>query len=115
MGCTDCTVPACAALAYDASSSSSSLQVSVQWETVALSADASDFSPTGGTVTFPPQSSSLTLPLVVNDDPTPEFDEQFEVRLVGVGGGARLGDTDVAVVTILASDDPNGALGKWRG
>lgn len=39
-----------------------------------------------------------------------EFDEQFEVRLVGASGGAILGQHVVSVITIAKSDSPNGAM-----
>ena len=92
----------------------SPIQVSVQWEASPNTADASDYTPMGARVTFPPEVSSATIPLFILDDVEPEFAENFTVRLLDVSiiGGARLGDIDAATINILPSDDPNGALGN---
>lgn len=76
-----------------------------------MTASQSDYTPSGGTVIFAPNESERPLPLAVVDDSDPEFDEMFNVRLVGVSGSAILGDVIVSMVTIEANDDPNGALG----
>lgn len=39
-----------------------------------------------------------------------EYEEVFEVRLVGATGGAVLGSQQVARVTISKSDSPNGVI-----
>ena len=92
----------------------SPIQISVQWEAVPNTADTSDYTPTGGRIIFPPEVSSATIPLFILDDAEPEFTESLTVRLleVGITGGARLGDIEAAVINILPSDDPNGALGN---
>ena len=88
------------------------VQISVQWETFPVTASESDYSLARGTVTFAPMESEMPLPLTIIDDNIPEFSEEFLVRLVGVSGSATLGDAIVAMVTIEANDDPNGALGN---
>ena len=75
-------------------------------------ADTSDFSPSTGTILFPPGGTSATLPLFILDDNQPEFTESLSVTLVGIDGGARLGEIQSTAVNILPSDDPNGALGE---
>ena len=85
----------------------------MQWEAVPNTAGTSDYTPEGGRVTFPPGVSSATIPFFILDDFEPEFTESLTLRLLdaGITGGARLGDTDSAIINVLPSDDPNGALG----
>ena len=90
----------------------STAQVTVDWEAVPLTAQSSDFIPSSGVVVLDNGVSSIQLPLSIIDDTEPEFSETLSVSLVGSGGGARLGAVLTATVTILASDDPNGALRK---
>ena len=86
--------------------------MSVDWEATAITAQSSDFIPRSGTVQLAEGVSSARLPLSVINDADPEFAETLRVNLVGSGGDARLGGVLVATVTILANDDPNGALGE---
>ena len=85
-------------------------QVTVDWEAVAVTAQSSDFTPQSGSVVLADGVSSTQLPLSIIDDTEPEFSETLTVSLVGSGRGARLDGILSATVTILASDDPNGAL-----
>ena len=97
-------------------SPSNMLQIVVQWETVPGTAMADDYSPSRGVVTLAEGVGTEPIPLSITDETVPEFLEQFTIRLVGVVGGARLGGVTSAVVTISASDNPNGALRKfWNG
>ena len=92
------------------------LQIVVQWETVAGTATADDYSPTRGVVTLAEGVQSEPVPLSITEETVPEFSEQFTIRLVDVLGGARLGALMSAMVTISSSDNPNGALRKsWNG
>ena len=69
-----------------------------------------------GVVTLANGEQSAPIPISITDETIPEFTEQFTVQLVGVVGGARLGGLTSAVVTITASDNPNGAIRKsWNG
>jgi len=86
--------------------------ISVTWQAVVGTADASDFSPSSGTLIIPEGVANVPLPLTVTDDTEPEFSEMFTVELVGVSDGGILGDRMQALVTIQDSDDPNGAFGK---
>ena len=93
-----------------------SLQIIVQWEAVPGTATADDYSPTRGVVTLANGTRTAPIPITITDETIPEFSEQFTIRLVGVVGGARLGGVSSAMVTISASDNPNGALRKfWNG
>ena len=89
------------------------LQVTVDWVAVAGTAESTDFTPQSGTVVLADGVSSTPLPLSIIDDTEPEFSETLSVSLVGSGGGARLSGIETATVTILASDDPNGALREF--
>ena len=97
-------------------SPSNLLQIVVQWETVPGTAMADDYDPSRGVVTLAEGVGTEPIPLSITDETVPEFSEQFTVRLVGVVGGARLGGVTSTMVTISASDNPNGALRKfWNG
>ena len=56
--------------------------------------------------------SQETVPISITivNDVEPELEETFEVELVSVDGGARLGSDNTVVVTILRSDDINGVF-----
>ena len=90
------------------------MQIIVQWEALSGTATSADYSPTRGIVTLANGVESAPLPLSITEETIPEFSEQFTVRLVGVVGGARLGALTSAAVTITASDNPNGAIRKYR-
>lgn len=65
------------------------------------------------TVTLPEGVVSKLLPIRLIDDLLPEQQEVFYVELQNqITGGAVLGTTSYAVVTILPSDDPNGLFGR---
>ena len=87
----------------------------MEWEADPITASHSDYTPQNGMVTFPPGVDSMPLPLSIVDDDEPEFAETLRVELTAIvnggDGGGVLGGELSAVVTILPSDDPNGALG----
>lgn len=65
------------------------------------------------TVILPEGVISKLLPIRLIDDLLPEQQEVFYVELQNqITGGAVLGTTSYAVVTILPSDDPNGLFGR---
>ena len=86
--------------------------ISVQWEAVPVTAQRSDYSLSGGVITIPAGTSRVFLPLVISEDNLAEFSETFTVRLLTVSGGGRLGAITTSTITILQSDDPNGAFGN---
>ncbi|XP_048257204.1 adhesion G-protein coupled receptor V1-like isoform X2 [Haliotis rufescens] len=52
------------------------------------------------------------LPIRIENDFIPETSERFRIELLdSITGGASLGSARQAIVTILPSDDPNGAFG----
>ena len=86
----------------------------MQWEAIPTTANASDYTPPGGTVTLLPGVTTLPIPLTITEDNEPEFTESLLIRLIGVTGGATLGPQTTATINILSNDDPNGALGKCK-
>ena len=89
------------------------LQVSVDWEATSITAQTSRLYPTEWHSRISRDDvSSIQLPLSIINDAIPEFAETLSVSLVGSGGDARLDGILTATITILANDDPNGALRK---
>ena len=74
--------------------------VSVDWSATHISTDASDFSPTSGTLTFGPGVSSQTIVLTLNDDGIEERPEAFTLMLANPTGGATLGARKTLAVTL---------------
>ena len=70
-----------------------------------------DFYPLTGTLTMLENATSASIPLIIENDSIPEFDETFTIAIENVAGGARIGPVSSALVTIAANDDPNGAFG----
>ena len=57
--------------------------------------------------------TSKEIPITIIDDAIPELKESFVVELLDqIVGGATLGANRRTTITILPSDDPNGAFGK---
>ena len=83
-------------------------EVTVDYTTVAGSADATDFQPISGTLTFADGATDefLTIPIV--DDTDVEAQESFSFVLSNPTGGARLGEITTQVVSI---DDNDQAVG----
>ena len=81
--------------------------MSVAYETVGITAvPAEDFDQTTGTVTFAVGETSKTIDIPIVDDNQQEEDETFNVTLDSdsTPGGAILGATPVATVTIDSED-----------
>lgn len=91
------------------------LQVSVKFRVVNGTAiEHSDFETISDTAIIPDGASSIDLPIRIIDDNLPELEEIFYVELLNqITGGGVLGAEQyrVAVIHILASDDPEGAFG----
>ena len=58
--------------------------------------------------------TSVAIPIRIVDDALPEVSETFLIRLDQVSGGGVLGTAISTNIIIQASDDPNGAFGKWK-
>ena len=86
----------------------------VNWSTSAGKADASDFTPHSGTVTFGAGTHvpiSVTIYIPLTSDSAYEGDETFLVTLSDPSPGLEIGN-GTAIVTILNDDSPKcGAMG----
>ncbi|KAK7934133.1 hypothetical protein WMY93_005029 [Mugilogobius chulae] len=81
------------------------------WEAQTITADINDFSPTSGNVTLLDGQSKADIVLTILDDNEVEGSEDFRVTLLGVIGGARLGDFTSIVITIPPNDSQFGRFG----
>lgn len=94
-------------------------QVTVDWATVAGTANADDFTSDRGTLTFAPGETTRPLPVTITGDDLVEPDETFTVHLSSAVN-ATIDDAD-GVVTILDEDDdspgvrPNVRIGDTAG
>ncbi len=79
-------------------------EVSVDYATFNGSADASDYTPQAGTVTFAEGESEQTVTIAINDDTVDEDLESFTLVVSNATGGAQLGAETTAVVTIADND-----------
>jgi thiamine pyrophosphokinase len=81
--------------------------VTVDYATANGSATAgSDYTATSGTLTFGPGITSQTFAVPITDDTLFEGNETFTVTISNPGGGATLGATTSATVTIIDNDAP---------
>ena len=89
--------------------------MSVKFEVVAESATYGlDYSITSTDVVLASGEVEKRVPIEIINDRIPELDETFLIRLLPqMTGGATLGSITEAQVTILKSDDPNGAFGEF--
>jgi uncharacterized repeat protein (TIGR01451 family) len=79
--------------------------VTVQYATANGSATAgSDYTAAGGTLTFGPGVTSQTFAVPIIDDTLFEGNETFTVTISNPGGGAALGATTSATVTVIDND-----------
>ena len=62
-------------------------------------------------VWFAPGQHMANVTVQLVDDALPEVDESFEVQLLALSPGGRLGTPATATVTIAANDHPNGFIG----
>uniref|UniRef100_UPI003AAD5B8E adhesion G-protein coupled receptor V1 n=1 Tax=Centroberyx gerrardi TaxID=166262 RepID=UPI003AAD5B8E len=66
-----------------------------------------DLSPDRGNITIPPGKAEVVFSVLIQDDPTPEDDEVFSVRLTGTAGGALLRPNGSSVqLRIRRNDSP---------
>ncbi|XP_077943744.1 adhesion G-protein coupled receptor V1 [Gasterosteus aculeatus] len=85
--------------------------VSAQFTSRGLSATPDfDYILNNGSAKFLYGQNTSYINLTIIDDLDSEYEEVFEVRLVGATGGAVLGSQQVARVTISKSDSPNGVI-----
>jgi hypothetical protein len=88
----------------------------VRFEAVPETATAGqDYTISSSDVILSPGEAEKPVPVLIVNDPLPELAETFTIRLVpgSATGSAVLGKLLETRVTILKSDDPNGAFGRW--
>ncbi|XP_075398780.1 adhesion G-protein coupled receptor V1 [Tenrec ecaudatus] len=85
--------------------------VNVYWEVIPDSASLEDFMPSHGILEFSDGQITAVIEITIIDDTDFEFMEMFNISLVKVAGGGRLGDDIVVTVVIPQNDSPFGIFG----
>ncbi|XP_058512174.1 adhesion G-protein coupled receptor V1 [Ochotona princeps] len=85
--------------------------VSVYWKATADGVGLEDFKPSHGILEFAEGQVIAKIELAIIDDAEFELTETFNVSLVSVTGGGRLGDDVVLTVVIPQNDSPFGIFG----
>lgn len=67
-----------------------------------------DYNPITGQVLLASGETHRTISVYIPDDDKPETDENFTIILTSSTGDTSVYGNTVAIVTIAASDDPNG-------
>ncbi|KAM9330953.1 adhesion G-protein coupled receptor V1 [Gastrophryne carolinensis] len=70
----------------------------------------SDFIPSSGELKFEPGQGEATFAVNILDDPIPEEDESFRVRLKNPKGGAEIGINSYVTITIPTNDYAHGVI-----
>ncbi|GAB0206124.1 adhesion G-protein coupled receptor V1 [Grus japonensis] len=81
------------------------------WEAILSTASFEDFTPSFGNLTFADGQATGEIEITIIDDSEVEFLEIFQIALVRVTGGARLGDDTLVTVAIPPNDSPVGVFG----
>ncbi|XP_077203699.1 adhesion G-protein coupled receptor V1 isoform X3 [Paroedura picta] len=85
--------------------------IQLHWEATPATASLDDFMPSFGNLTFADGQEMGMIEITIIDDDIAESIEMFSVTLLGVTGGARLGDDVLVAVTIPPNDSPVGVFG----
>ncbi|XP_054544211.1 adhesion G-protein coupled receptor V1 isoform X2 [Talpa occidentalis] len=85
--------------------------VSVYWEATLGSAGLEDFKPSHGILEFAERQVTAVIEIIIIDDAEFELMETFNISLVRVVGGGRLGDDVILTVVIPQNDSPFGVFG----
>ncbi|XP_069081373.1 adhesion G-protein coupled receptor V1 [Pleurodeles waltl] len=85
--------------------------IHLYWEATPSTASVEDFSPSFGNLTFTEGQSAGVIEIAIVDDDVIEFSEIFNVTLMRVTGGARLGEETRVTVNIPPNDSPVGVFG----
>ncbi|XP_034025926.1 adhesion G-protein coupled receptor V1 isoform X1 [Thalassophryne amazonica] len=83
----------------------------IYWAAQPVTADLNDFSPHTGNVTLQDGQREAMITISIMDDEDVESTETFNVTLLSVIGGARLGEVTSVTVTIPPNDSPLGQFG----
>lgn len=80
-------------------------EVSVDYTTVAQTADGDDFVEASGTITFGAGETGQQITIDILDDPELETDETFAITLSNPTNGATLGAITTQTITLLDNDE----------
>ena len=81
-----------------------SLTNSIAYSFKAGSATSADFTATNGILTFLPNETNKTIVAAIINDSTIETNETFTLTLASPSGGALIGGTNIATITITEND-----------
>ncbi|NWV35380.1 GPR98 protein, partial [Grantiella picta] len=88
--------------------------ITVYWEICSESDIMGDFLETEGSVAIADQQSTAEIIIYLLPDDVPELDENYEVHLVSVEGGADLDhEKGISKITVFANDDPFGVFALY--
>ncbi|XP_058384943.1 adhesion G-protein coupled receptor V1 [Diceros bicornis minor] len=85
--------------------------VNVYWKAASDSAGLEDFKPSHGILEFADKQVTAVIEITIIDDAEFELMETFNISLIKVAGGGRLGDDVVVTVVIPQNDSPFGVFG----
>nr|XP_001918372.2 G-protein coupled receptor 98 [Equus caballus] len=85
--------------------------VNVYWKATLESAALEDFEPSHGILEFADKQVTAMIEITIIDDAEFELVEVFNISLIKVTGGGRLGDDVVVTVVIPQNDSPFGVFG----
>lgn len=86
----------------------------VYWEICSESDITGDFLETEGSVLIADKQSTAEIIIYLLPDDVPELDENYEVQLVSVEGGADLDhEKGISKITVFANDDPYGVFALY--
>ncbi|XDC76153.1 hypothetical protein R6Z07F_007326 [Ovis aries] len=86
-------------------------EVKVYWKATVDSAGLEDFKPSHGILEFADRQVMAVIEITIIDDDEFELMEIFNISLIKVAGGGRLGDDVVVTVVIPQNDSPFGVFG----
>ncbi|NXO18386.1 GPR98 protein, partial [Oriolus oriolus] len=88
--------------------------ITVYWEICSESDIMGDFLETEGSVVIADQQSTAEITIYLLPDDVPELDENYEVKLISVEGGADLDhEKGTSKITVSANDDPYGVFALY--
>ncbi|NXO67952.1 GPR98 protein, partial [Phainopepla nitens] len=88
--------------------------ITVYWEICSESDITGDFLETEGSVVIADQQSTAEIIIYLLPDDVPELDENYEVQLISVEGGADLDhEKGISKITVFANDDPYGVFALY--
>nr|XP_040129297.1 LOW QUALITY PROTEIN: adhesion G-protein coupled receptor V1 [Ictidomys tridecemlineatus] len=85
--------------------------VNVYWKAIPGTAGLEDFNPSQGILEFADGQVTAVIQITIIDDAEVELMEMFNISLIHVAGGGRLGDDVVVTVIIPQNDSPLGVFG----